>query len=278
MTELSLWLKASDVAAAIGKNRWKSRDDIIHRYKFNQHKDYFDRSERESLKKEVDVKELTEKIVQAKKRFIECEHIDEPTKKKLCTNLDKAIEIQTPLRKVEALASAISESITENDSSLEPREAIIRDLDMGKQVEKQVVANMNKRVGTVREESVRVAVEKDKQMPVRKTNDLMTKVLSFNLKSGQQVKMKLCGRVDGKMQDGTLIEIKNRMKKMYYRIWPNEEIQSMVYMFLTKATRAIVIEAFGSERHESHLEFCDEKWEDIRDGLREYAEQYVLYK
>lgn len=54
----------------------------------------------------------------------------------------------------------------------------------------------------------------------------------------------LGGKIDGILDDGTIIEVKNRMYKLFNTLREYEKIQSFVYMFLLNSKNAKLIETY----------------------------------
>ena len=50
------------------------------------------------------------------------------------------------------------------------------------------------------------------------------------------------GRVDGMIEDDTLIEIKNRIYKLFYRLRDYEKIQIYAYLYILGITKAKLVE------------------------------------
>lgn len=86
----------------------------------------------------------------------------------------------------------------------------------------------------------------------------------------------LCGRVDAMKEDGTIVEIKNRVKRLFMKVPEYERVQILCYMHLTGAARGLLVEAFRGE-HCVHAVSSDAVlWEAIEKRLAASLENIFL--
>lgn len=83
--------------------------------------------------------------------------------------------------------------------------------------------------------------------------------------------VKIGGRVDGMTQSGDVVEIKNRVRRLFYRIPEYEKVQAHVYMVLKKTSIAHLVEHHMGKTHVSRLEFDPELWDAVSGRLRAVA-------
>lgn len=85
------------------------------------------------------------------------------------------------------------------------------------------------------------------------------------LPNGTQIHVQVGGKIDGYMQDvdtgeKIIIEVKNRMNKLFGRVVPYERVQAMAYMYVHGAQRCKLIERFGSNVLQHDVAFDADEW------------------
>lgn len=74
----------------------------------------------------------------------------------------------------------------------------------------------------------------------------------------------LGGKIDGILADNTIIEIKNRMHKLFYKLRDYEKIQTYGYMFIFRSSRSQIVETYlkgkSPEVNMMDVEYEDEFW------------------
>ncbi|KAJ3013197.1 hypothetical protein HKX48_005889 [Thoreauomyces humboldtii] len=81
----------------------------------------------------------------------------------------------------------------------------------------------------------------------------------------------LSGMVDGIAEDGTLIEVKSRQRKVFSDVPLYEKIQVHAYMHLTKKSQCIVAQNYSGTERIHTVAFDPVFWEAILDRLRAFA-------
>ena len=79
----------------------------------------------------------------------------------------------------------------------------------------------------------------------------------------------IVGRFDGFTDTGTLVEIKNRMNRLFLKVPEYERVQVHVYMQLAEVEEAIVIERFGKAIAIHEMKRDEKFMGEIMDGLRD---------
>lgn len=111
-------------------------------------------------------------------------------------------------------------------------------------LKKSVESQLQKDFGTKEEKSVTDIAEELIGKPIEKTNRFVMRTL-FETPS-----MEWCvgGRVDGKTSDNEIVEIKNRMRKLFYQVKGYEHIQLMIYLFIHKSNGGYLVEGFKTQK------------------------------
>lgn len=111
-------------------------------------------------------------------------------------------------------------------------------LEDNKRIEKLMVKATNTNYGTLQENSGISAFEKEKKMRVlseqHKFNELLGQEFGYN--------WILVGKVDGITVDGSVLEIKNRVKCLFHDIRSYEKPQLMVYLYLSGKKKGYLME------------------------------------
>lgn len=83
----------------------------------------------------------------------------------------------------------------------------------------------------------------------------------------------LCGRVDGLSDDRTVVlEIKNRMRRLFGRVVEYEKIQMMCYQAMVDARRGLLAEALDPEHVGLHwIDFDEAEWKEVTAQLGLFA-------
>lgn len=88
--------------------------------------------------------------------------------------------------------------------------------------------------------------------------------------------LEIRSKVDGILEDGTIVETKCRQKKLFHLIPKYEKIQLEIYMRSTGTRGAILIENFAGEQISMTYTADDELWNDVCEGLEEYTNLYFV--
>lgn len=207
-------IKASDVAAIIGKNPYKSREDVLFQYIHGKSKD--DIAFESALSQEPEETQvLIKNTIEQSKR----------------EDLDATEKIQALPEKVKEY---VKHEIYKNN---------------GTHREKKVVEKHN--------------VKRDTKW--------------YSMKITEDVR--LVGLIDGRKDEDTIVEIKNRQKRLFGYVPLYEYIQCQVYMKLTGTEKCTLIEQFGENSNSFDIDFSYTMWElEILPALREFAQEITEEK
>lgn len=85
----------------------------------------------------------------------------------------------------------------------------------------------------------------------------------------------LGGKHDGLAEDGTLIEVKNRMRR-FLGVPEYERVQVLAYMRIFGTQRARLVERFGDETREHDVSWDAALWEDVEARTRVFVRDAIL--
>jgi hypothetical protein len=100
------------------------------------------------------------------------------------------------------------------------------------------------------------------------------------LPNGTQIHVQVGGKIDGYTQDAEtgekiIIEIKNRMNKLFGRVVPYERVQAMAYMYVHGAQRCKLIERFGGSVLQHELAFDPDEWQCVVKDATNFANEVL---
>lgn len=207
-------IKASDVAAIIGKNPYKSKDDILFQYIHGKTKE--------------DVKFEKALVEESQEAQILIKNTIQQSKKE------------------DMNANQVIQALPEN-------------------VKEYVKHEIYKNNGTHREKKV------------AEEHNVIRDTKWYSMKITQDVC--LVGLIDGRKDSETIVEIKNRQKRLFGYVPLYEYIQCQVYMKLTGTQKCTLIEQFGDASNTFDIEFSYTMWEfEILPALREFAQEITEEK
>ena len=85
----------------------------------------------------------------------------------------------------------------------------------------------------------------------------------------------LVGELDGELEDGCIVEMKRRMKRLSQRVWPQERVQVHCYMWLRDVRRARIVETFNETQAEHVVDFDDAFWQGCVSRMSEFLEKVI---
>ena len=103
------------------------------------------------------------------------------------------------------------------------------------------------------------AVGQTTELEVVRSNDVRYNQQAFS-RPVPDLHVVLYGRVDGVTSDGTLVEIKTRMKRLWRRLWPQEMAQVLGYMFISGSKSVQFIERCGEEEYRETIVWDEAQW------------------
>ena len=107
-------------------------------------------------------------------------------------------------------------------------------------VEKVAISKFNTNFGTRKETNIGKTYEEITGMNVEKTNKRHT----WDIVPG---KVEVVGRFDGFAEDGTLVEIKQRVRRLFGEVREYENVQVHVYMKMANVTSAQLVEKYEDQ-------------------------------
>jgi hypothetical protein len=86
------------------------------------------------------------------------------------------------------------------------------------------------------------------------------------------------GCVDGIINGDTVVESKNRMRRLFKTIPEYEQVQLEVYMWLTDLKKAVLVENYDTEQFIIPYEHSPDKWKEIVINFELFHEELQLFR
>ena len=81
----------------------------------------------------------------------------------------------------------------------------------------------------------------------------------------------LQGKIDGMIDNDTVVESKNRARRLFYKIPAYEKVQLEAYMFLTETEKALHIENYNETTNESYYYHDETFWNECKEKIVEFT-------
>ena len=212
---MKLVISISQISILTGHNTYQSQRDYLINFWKKTHKDDFQKY-KEITKFEIkDDKTVFNNIAKKHKLDIH-DNLYKCYKSKNTNELDR--NKKELLSKVENLNEKEKKEITESIKNLS-----------------------NTRFGVKNEDDVCKIYEDMMKCEITKDNLFIKKTIF----ESDQFSIQVGGKIDGiNKKDGTIIEIKNRMKKLFYELRGYEKVQLMCYLYLFQSSKGYLVEAY----------------------------------
>lgn len=149
-----------------------------------------------------------------------------------------------------------SKNTKELDASKELLMKKIQDLNEKdkKEITESIKNLSNTRFGIKNEDDITKMIEKKMNIQIVKDNAYVKKKIIEN----EFFSIQIGGKIDGiNKQDGSIIEVKNRMKKLFLELRDYEKVQLMCYLYLFDSPKGFLVEAFkGKDKTDINIIEC----------------------
>lgn len=216
---------------------------------------------KESIKRKIlSCNEINSNKLECKKKFVKTETDSEKInriEKEQNININSKINIKSnDTKHLDNKKSDIIKSI--NNSKLSEKDK----LDVKKSIENE----SNKRYGTIRENF---------------TFNHLINIYGPNIVIDKEHKIKklfnnfyIIGEIDGLLNNDTIIEIKNRTNRLFYRIYNYEKVQIIMYMYLCSMKHSKLVENFNNQINIIDLDMDEDFLKYILDKIYKFTKFY----
>ncbi|KAL9981113.1 hypothetical protein ACROYT_G009776 [Oculina patagonica] len=285
---------ASELASAVGRHRYQSKEETFQRVWLRTHPQSFCFAHALQFKNEIrsmltKSEELTIQFPSLKE---EADIVDFAAvlKKVICDNSlrkvywrilnflkvelfknNKEEQVLVSAKVVEQVAAKVK-TLCQNEEK--PVETVVKELcDKAgiekKEVVKAVESKITKDRGTQLEGKAVQDFGKAKGIEIERpiTPELFYKDMEYN-----GVKWRVCGKVDAETED-SVIEVKNRRNRFMCPEY--DYIQLQTYLFIRNKSKGVLLERLKGANKESCFDFDEELWEEVTIDLAEFVSELL---
>ena len=277
-------INASEVAALVGKNPYKNQDEAI-RDCWNRNKKGLPPLEimraKQICKKNKEVEKVYEQMTKEVTQTTNNKEVTE--KKKEFTEKMKDILVKEIDQKIQKVNDDFEQDMmyaaNDKDEKIikkwyaeemallkKEREQALEEV---KALEKVGNSKFNTNFGTRRETNIGKTYEEVTGMSVEKP----TKKYLWEVVPGQAV---VVGKFDGFANDGTLVEIKQRTRKLFGEVREYENVQVHVYMKMAEVETAQLVEKYEDKLMVHDIQYDDDFMCEIESELENVVKNYLM--
>ena len=145
-------------------------------------------------------------------------------------------------------------------------------------LKEEYIKAANTALGTVSEAAVAEDLASDGKTIVKEDKYIKRRVYpDIYTTDGREIKVYIGGKCDGIQTDSsgnrTLIEIKNRTKRLFYKMVDYELVQLYAYMYIYELENGTLVERFQDQKRKYDVCFCIDEWNSISNGIKEFANE-----
>lgn len=236
----NIHIHASELASLIGLNPYNSIYESMIKFCEKNHKDII---------KNIDLKADVEKI------------------KDILKDNQKIFKIE------DFKTNNSNDLIKQRDELIKNIKGLELNDEQKKEVEKLIKTHTNKIHGIFNESNV--LLEYSKKFEKKINSD--SKYLSKKYCDYQGNKWYLGGKIDAISEDDIIIEVKNRVNKLFYELKLYEKPQIYTYMTILNLQKSHLVEYRNDEMNVIEESFDKDYWKEITEKLNKFIEFYTLY-
>ena len=260
---MKIFINASEVAALIGKNKFKSSGDILYRiwekYFYHDIHNTILRLKEKSVK--VIPKETDEEVVN---RITKESGADLKNEMKKCMNTKD-------VNKLRETKKDVINKIEKSNISREKKNEFKKSLEN--------VANTN--FGTINERDILQEYMLKTNNNATTNNTYYKKKIGDSVINDEVIEWFIIGKVDALVvssndnSSNTVIEIKNRIYRYFKEVREYEKIQTFVYMFLLGYRKSHLVEALKDKKCDINIieiNYDDDYWKEIVSEIKKFID------
>tara|TARA_B100000401_G_scaffold434889_1_gene375736 strand:- start:27 stop:851 length:825 start_codon:yes stop_codon:yes gene_type:complete len=267
---MHIYYNASEIAALINKNPYKSQEETIH--------DILCRVKKETNMRDINKFDVISKdeLVQLLNLFKNESILEDKQFIELKKNIDKTKtkdDVSKVSKKLFEKVAAESIQIKNTSKSKETQKKLENNIDkiISKKntsaVKDYVDGFINKQRGIKNEGKIIKKYETIKKTKITNNNDCLYKKHLFTFKDHQ---FYICGKIDG-IENNQLIEVKNRRNRLFTFIPEYEKIQTEIYLRLTNLKSGKLIQNYNDTQSSFDITIDNDLWDLILSELHEVS-------
>lgn len=272
MATRKLYIKCSDLASCIGRHKYKPQSETI--------LDYVKAYDGTAYAR------MHERLGVATKKDEARQAISEI--KRVSPSL--ALELTSSVKDTVAGAcddtTGYSDIVSRTLATLENK--IASDSNINERVKSTLIEECKKQIyttfGTLAETGVIQAVSKQNNIKIHQESGFKVHckyLIDAYTPDGRRVDVYIKGKVDGLQLDANgnyiVVEVKNRMKRLFGTVVDYEYVQVMAYMYMMEIDTAKLIENFQGQTMEYDIKRDDEEWSKIVKEVRGFVQDVLQH-
>ncbi len=134
--------------------------------------------------------------------------------------------------------------------------SLIKNKEDKEELQKTFTSLTNKNFGVKKESSV---IDKYSNILNKKINT-KSNLYKKNIIKYNTINWVLVGKIDGMVEDNIIIEIKNRIHRLFYSLKEYEKVQIMSYLYLINLNEAHLVESYKDDINSIIINYDDDYW------------------
>lgn len=237
----NIYLFASEIAIITGHNTYENVSSIIYKLWEKHFKDDLQYTKKSLLDKNIKIKPI--------------ENNDE------CINrISKEYNINLKNHINECLKSNDVENLNKTQTQIleQCKNMNKEDLNL---IKKSLISKTNTNFGT-KYEGTSIEIYQQK---LKKHVNLITNFLKKKIGTSNEINWYIGGKIDGITDDKILVEVKNRTKRLFYKLRDYEKVQITTYLKILNIDKAHLVESLKNNNNDMNIievEFDDKFWKE----------------
>lgn len=260
--KVCVYVNASELAQACGRNPYRSVDKLLDKYKHRKVE------EKPAQIIQRNIRSLSDSAV--KRTCDELENKDDSELGKLCKRFRKekpALSDREALNNVLAAGLSEAEKTSSTKKALEIstglRTAMVKGGGLGSEMCQAITSQVSTSRGNhFEKQDILRACGK-------KVQSFQSKMVFCTILKGSNFYVRMGGKCDAKLCDGVVVESKRRMYRLL-GVRDYEKIQCFAYMRLFKCDKCLLTETFGEQQVQHEIKWDPEFWETILCDLKQH--------
>lgn len=137
-------------------------------------------------------------------------------------------------------------------------------------IKKSVIGVSNKKYGTNREKITVEHFQNKYNMKVIINKKYYRKVFY----KVNNINFSFIGEIDGMLENGNILEIKNRTRRLFHRVYNYEKDQMYIYMYLLNKQKCVLAEHYNNEINDMCIVFDNNYMDKLLKHLKIFAHYY----
>ena len=176
--------------------------------------------------------------------------------------------------KQQVMTKSLNENITEDQSKKKADEVLKAMPTLNKCLESSVKQDLRMRRGNIKEDKNLDKTQQKRNITIDSRNSQMYE-RELYCDINRKYNIIIRGKIDG-MNDGYVVETKNRTKRLFNMIPDYEKVQLNAYMFMTGKEKALHIECYNDDQNSVEYEFDKLFWDDCCDKIIDFTNTHIV--